>query len=609
MLKSGLLFIILAGCCGPVVAQVTKQSYRQEISRGEDFLRRFMPPQALEKYKAAIRMATLLHEDSLYTLALFGAGQALWYKGDFTDAANTVQDALQRFKKEKDLYNTAAAMRILSNIYDDQGDYENAFKIIQQALELYQNYHDDRNEVLSITQMGALYKNIGDYEAAMGYYNKAMKMKPSIGDYPYRELNHRIGELYTAKGMIDSSRYFYHKAFNGNPNSKTIRLCIGETYLLQHKMDSAFACLESLLGEARMTTDVNIMIPASIYLSKIYVTKRDLQSALRLAKEALELSEQRGQRQNKRDAYELLSVIYEAGGDAKNALQYQKLFQRVKDSVITDQFKGQLYSFKQKAAEAEQILAFQAQKRLTKRSVILVSLLAVLIFVLLTLRHKNEKLYLRQRASELEMQALRAQITPHFIFNCLTAINHFVLKHETETASLYLTRFSRLLRLVLVNAGKTTVTLEEELGMLRLYLNMEQLRFKEAFDYTIETDPDVQPSMITVPSLLLQPFCENAIWHGLLHKKGKGQLRIRFQREEGILLCTIKDNGIGRAKAAYHKQSGEKQASLGLKLSADRLALFNGEKTGAASFVIRDVKDEEATGTIVILKIKQPAGV
>src|SRR5262249_51354121 len=151
-----------------------------------------------------------------------------------------------------------------------------------------------------------------------------------------------------------------------------------------------------------------------------------------------------------------------------------------------------------------------------------------------------EKLHLKQKASELEMRALRAQMNPHFIFNCLSAINHFILNNETDSASEYLTRFSRLLRLVLVNAGKPIISLEEELAMLRLYLDMEQLRFKNAFDYYIYSDPAVQPSMVNVPSFILQPFCENAIWHGLLHKEGKGQLNVHFKMEGDVLICTVR---------------------------------------------------------------------
>jgi len=375
---------------------------------------------------------------------LFGAGQAIWYRGNFTGAADTVKLALQIFKARKDILYTAAAFRILSNIYDDQGDYENAFKTIREALEQYEGFRDRDNKTLSLVQMGTLYKNTGDYETALNYYTEAGKQGAIQGEYPYRELNHRLGELYAARGMPDSAMYFYHHAFIGNPNSKVIRLRIGEIYLLQNKPDSALAYFRPLLKEAKQTTDVNILIAVSLGLGKIYLTRHDLPAALGMAQNALNMSAQRGARQNKREAYQLLSAIYEAQGDAVKALQYQKLYESIKDSVISDQLKGQLYAFKQKAEESKQSAALKSsddQKKLAQRTVLIICLLGILIFVVITLRHKNEKLHFKQRTARLEMQALRAQMNPHFIFNCLSAINHFILNNETNRASEYLTRF------------------------------------------------------------------------------------------------------------------------------------------------------------------------
>jgi tetratricopeptide (TPR) repeat protein len=606
MLRTALLVIMLGGFYSRAKAQATKEDCRDLINDGYHFLYRFMPAEALERYEAAIAMAKAIPDEPLYAAAMFGAGQAIWYRGDFFHAADTVRLALEQFRKLRDPYYTASSLRILSNIYDDQGDYEMAFKTVQEAVELYKTYNDEQNKVLSFVQMGSLYKNIGDYSAATGYYKKALAEKPDKGAYPYRELYHRLGELYAASGLMDSARYFYRKAFIGNPNSKIIRLRIGQSYLLENNTDSAFAYFDPLVKEAKITTDINILLSTALGLAKVYIARHDLPAALGMAQNALDMSAQRGARQNKRDAYQLLSAIYEAQGDAVKALQYEKLFEKIKDSVISNQFKGQLYSFKQKAEESEQMAALKDEKRVAQRTLLIICLAAGLIFVILTLRHKNEKLHLKQRASELEMQALRAQMNPHFIFNCLSAINHFILNNETDRASEYLTRFSRLLRMVLVNAGKPTIALEEELAMLRLYLNMEQLRFKDAFDYYIYSDATVQPSMVSVPSFILQPFCENAIWHGLLHKEGKGQLHIHLKMEGDVLICSIRDNGIGIEKAAAIKaRSLEKGHSFGHKLSAERLALFNSKTNKDNSFTIENVKDDNGhiSGTLVTLKI------
>ena len=139
-----------------------------------------------------------------------------------------------------------------------------------------------------------------------------------------------------------------------------------------------------------------------------------------------------------------------------------------------------------------------------------------------------QKLESQKQLSELEMQALRAQMNPHFIFNCLSSINRFILKNETEEASDYLTKFSRLIRMVLNNSKKAFISLGRRTGKLRLYLDMERLRFKNSFDYSITYKNSVDVENIFIPPLLLQPFAENAIWHGLMHKQENGFLNFNL---------------------------------------------------------------------------------
>src|SRR6185436_16983423 len=261
--------------------------------------------------------------------------------------------------------------------------------------------------------------------------------------------------------------------------------------------------------------------------------------------------------------------------------------------------------------------------------IILLFLLGIFIFRNLLLKRKNEKLRmqkdfelvrlenekkqaeLHQRAVELEMQALRAQMNPHFIFNCLSSINRFIFKNDNKLASDYLTRFSRLIRMVLMNSSKKLITLEDELEMLRLYLDLERLRFKDAFDYSITTTNIVDTGSTFIPPLLLQPFCENAVWHGLMHKESKGHLNIIISQvineNEKVLHCVIEDDGVGREKAAEMKsKSAESEKSLGLKITTERLALLNQENNFSTFYKIENVLNEnnEVAGTRVQLKIR-----
>lgn len=602
MPRSAWLLLICCTCCLSLPARSqTVEQCRRAIGEGNSFLWKFLPLDAWASYHEAMDMALALDDEYLFAQALLGIGQAVWYNGKFYAAVDTVKLSVKHFRRVGARGDEGSALRILSNIYDDQGDYENAFKTVSEALKLFEDGKNNMNHILSLVQMGSLYRNMGDFETAMAYYRRAESLKPYKGEYPYRELYHRMGELYTAMGKIDEARAAYGRSRIGNKGSKVVRMRLGDTYLLEKKYDIAFRYYDSVYRESTLLTDINIIIGSTLGLGKIYLARKDLPHALEMAQTSLDHSSPRGARQSKRAALKLLSEIYEAGGNDRQALEYYKQYEALTDSVVSETFKRKLFSFRQEA-EAGRL---KAQRNILVACIAGVLIACIFVFSIIHLRHKNEKLHLKQRAAELEMKALRAQMNPHFIFNCLSSINHFILNEENNRASQYLTRFSKLIRTVLVNAGKTIITLEEELAMLRLYLNMEQLRFREAFDYTIEFDPGLHPSMIFVPSFILQPFCENAIWHGLLHKDGKGKLGIHFSMKNDILVCKISDNGIGRERAAAFRSGAvEKGASFGNRLSAERLSLFNGDLSDT-SFVTEDIKNEkgEIAGTMVILKI------
>jgi ligand-binding sensor domain-containing protein/putative methionine-R-sulfoxide reductase with GAF domain len=206
------------------------------------------------------------------------------------------------------------------------------------------------------------------------------------------------------------------------------------------------------------------------------------------------------------------------------------------------------------------------------------------------IQEKEERLRLLQAmVSETRQQALRAQMNPHFIFNCLNSINSFILENDSDTASTYLIKFSRLIRLILENSNDKYISLQSELDALKLYIEMESLRFATKFQWTIAVDDSVAAHHIMVPPLILQPFVENAIWHGLLHKDGPGTLTVQVSQTDQCLVCLIQDNGIGRqASAQYKETSLIKKQSLGLKLTEERLALMNEQGEKKFSLTITD---------------------
>ncbi|MCC6460591.1 MAG: histidine kinase [Saprospiraceae bacterium] len=205
-----------------------------------------------------------------------------------------------------------------------------------------------------------------------------------------------------------------------------------------------------------------------------------------------------------------------------------------------------------------------------------------------------------QHLAKVEMSALRAQMNPHFVFNCLSSINRFILVNETDQASMYLTKFSRLIRLILDNSRSETITLAKEIEALRLYIEMEVMRFSGRFSYEIDVEASVQAEHLEVPPLLIQPFVENAIWHGLMHRKEGGHLRIAVAREGGFLHLQVEDNGIGRQQAAELKSRETlTHRSHGMQVTAERVQIINQLYDARASVDIEDLPQ----GTRVHLRL------
>lgn len=213
---------------------------------------------------------------------------------------------------------------------------------------------------------------------------------------------------------------------------------------------------------------------------------------------------------------------------------------------------------------------------------------------------EREKADINRRISEARIAALRAQMNPHFVFNSLNSIQHFIMENDKEGALKYLSKFSKLTRLVLRNANKNFNALIDELQILEWYLELEQLRFGGKFDYKIEVDQSIDVNDMEIPGMLLQPFVENSIIHGLLNKKEKGRVDILIGMKEAMLQCIIVDNGIGREAAMQIKETKKKDhESVGIKIAEERLNMLRKNLNRTTSIKFTHLKDEagNALGT------------
>lgn len=220
---------------------------------------------------------------------------------------------------------------------------------------------------------------------------------------------------------------------------------------------------------------------------------------------------------------------------------------------------------------------------------------------------ETKRLNIEKNMFELEQKALRLQMNPHFIFNSLNSIQSFIIQNDTDKAIGYLAKFSKLMRLILASSRETFIPLEDEILLLRHYLELEQLRFSDQFDYDIFVDNSIDEEFTGIPPMIIQPYVENAILHGLMNKKdGKGKLNIIIWEKEDYVLCIVEDNGIGREKARLIKERGGLgQKSQGIMITKERLEILNKRNKDKISVEIIDLNDSDgnASGTRVRLKI------
>ena len=204
----------------------------------------------------------------------------------------------------------------------------------------------------------------------------------------------------------------------------------------------------------------------------------------------------------------------------------------------------------------------------------------------------------------LALKSLRSQMNPHFIFNALNSVNHFISREDERTANKFLSEFSQLMRLVLENSQEDFIPLNKEQEILALYLKLEHYRFRDKFEYEIKIDEAISTETVEVPPMLIQPYIENAVWHGLRYKETKGTLLLHISSENGFLVVEITDDGIGRKKSAELKTDNQrKHNSTGLKNIQERLQIINKVYKTNYRVTIDDLANERGTRVRIYLPI------
>ncbi len=609
--------------------------YRNDFSTAESYLRR------------SIALFEKIYDPEKCSWAQVTLGFSLFSEGRFSDAKLAYDQAMLYYSKVENKERQSMLFRLISQTYSVRGYNEKAFENTLQAIRITYKISDARGIISSPENMANLYINAGETETALAYFRLAAQKAKPTNPVRYNKL---MGNIAMTLNNLDSAIYYFEEAHNYvilRTTDSIIRkrsisfkdVSIGEIYMKQYKFDLAIEQFKEPLQFFEKGNDQNSVQRILVALATCYKEKNHFSESFLYAKRLFNIAKRTGARPYLRDAYKLQWQLYDGQGQTDSAYKYSLKYITIKDSILSDEYRRNIALYQMRSQDEQQkakINLLQKDQQLNKEKLslqqqklksesliryILISisgaflLMGIFIFRNINLKRKNEKQYLehklelqqleskknniefQQQATELEMQALRAQMNPHFIFNCLSSINRFILINKTEEASDYLTKFSRLIRMALNNSEKSMITLESELEALRLYLDLERLRFKNAFDYSITFVNTIDINTVFIPPMLIQPFAENAIWHGLMHKKGIGSLEIQLSAGNKTLTCVIVDNGVGRNMAASFKsRSAEKNKSMGVDITAGRLALLNKSKNETAIFNIEDLMNDEGKG-------------
>ncbi|MBS1947364.1 MAG: histidine kinase [Bacteroidetes bacterium] len=603
--------------------------------------------------KQALAFNNRLNDKKLKADTYLNLALAFFCKGDFDSAVKTCEQVIQLSHFNDIKKQLGEAIAIMGSADFETGKYERSFEYFNQSLDVFNSINDSYNIAIVLAKIGDLYRLAGDRESALNFYFQSLEY-PKADYFAWHPLVD-LGDFYYVPDQYDPLLYENDKYLQ-SIKSLTIRssysdlpeVLKAESKIAENNFAGALPALIKSIKIVEQNNNKAELMRLLLDMARAYAGKKNFSKAFFYGKQVLQQASVIKAKQYQRDGYYIMFSIYDKLRQTDSAYFYFKKYNQMKDSVALDVFSKKL-SIHQAAVENEkrkaQIDALNKEKLISqqqlqisrqqlsneafKKNMLLFGILVLMIFGFIifrniSLKRKNETtkrriiekelavqklesekttIELQQRATQLEIQALRSQMNPHFIFNCLNSINKFTIANEPEKASDYLTKFAKLIRMVLQQSGKQFVPLGDELDCLCLYMDLEKIRFDVPFSYHINCH-NIDTSVVMVPNLIMQPFVENAIWHGLQPKKdGEGKIDICLKQQNELLLCTIKDNGAGRANV---KKNSETKSSLGIQLTQDRLQLMNMKGDKEAQIMIRDLVNETGKNEGTCVEIRMP---
>lgn len=509
-----------------------------------------------------------------------------------------------------------------------QGNYGNGMRLAKEALVLFAK-HNSIHTSSCYNTIGGLVCYEGDYETAIEYLKKAFEIGELFPNSPsYKENlcnnNLMLGNIYVTKGDIEQGEYYCKLALDiaaqENYISSEIYACLNLSKISRKRnnYDEAFGYMERALELSKVNNAYNLEALTEVKIAETYYELGNYDAAL----VNYENAEKLALRQNLSDwllkTYKGIYQLHASKGNLVEASNYQQkyidLFEIRKKIEKEEEVHLLQVKFKLNEKNAQiRSLAVEKKHEQERNKLLQVAitvaiagiiLLVIIIFLSLNRLRLRRKINLERQEKDLSMYqltALKSQMNPHFTFNALNSIQDLILKEKTEESYTYISKFAHLMRQTLQHSDKDFISISDELAAISLYLELEQLRFQGDLNIDFETNGIKD---ISIPPLLIQPFIENAIKHGLLHKKGPKYIRVEFKLKDH-LVCTIRDNGIGRKAAQeIQKRRALSHTSFAQKSIEDRFKLLRKIYGKSIGLTYIDVESESVSaGTTIILSM------
>jgi len=507
-------------------------------------------------------------------------------------------------------------------------DFNNAIEISLRALKIAErnNYYGSIASVL--TNLSITFGMMEDYEKALYYQRKTLDYKDTVNDKKgIASTYSNLGLVFKKMGILDSAEYYYAlslKLNNELGESKSLMTVydnIASLYLEQEQYNKALKMYLKGIKIAIKSKDPENTALYNNDIGKVYFEIGDYESANRYFLNGLRLVGQGVSTEVTIQLYQNLYKLNKKTGNAAKALYYSDNYHAIKDSVLDIEKQKQIndletkYQTEKKENKIKLLtkekelkdIEIEKQKTFTYEMVafaLIVLFIAVLFFSRYRLKQQNKQSKLEKEKFETEGKLLRSQMNPHFLFNSLNSIQSFISSNEQFKAMTYLSKFGKLTRDILEYSRESFITLEEEISSLRLYIELELLRQKGVIEYSIKVADNIDSEIVLIPPIIVQPFVENALKHGLRQKQGDGLLEINFHLKGDKLICIVTDNGIGR-KASMEKKDNNHQ-SLGMQITAERLQNLNTKSNLGMKFEVTDLYDDSGNPRGTEVKIILP---